>query len=411
MDLALGLGVLVLQQQSSQTGVGLDLGGGLVIQVGRTPGQLVEALHLSLFTGEVLGQLVQGSLLGGVVALGLHAHELAAVEGAQVVLLAVHLEGGQIGDAHVVAQDVLDGLEGPGAGDDDGSAVGELVSGGRGQVLGRVDQLLHALDGDEAVFGIEVVVDGDELAVIVGGPVGLAAGGEEPGGQVPGRGLGLEGEELVRLFAVGDQLLQGVHVFLGDNALVIVHEVAVIGGHGVGIQGLAGSGGSHNAGVVGGGDGLSGLHAQGVQGTGLHQTGELVLRKAVQIGAGVHVHQHLVSGSGLGHGVHVSLEDDAVGVVGVEVRDLLLGQVNSGFADPNGDLVSTGQRAGTGSGSLGGRSLGSGSFGGGSVGLALGSGGSGTAAGSQGEDHRQREKQGKKFLHFISSSFFHGFHQ
>ena len=263
-------------------------------------------------------------------------------------------------------------------------------------MAGGLEELLHALDGDKAVVGVEVVVDGDEVAVAVGGPLGHAAGGEEPGDDVPRGGLGLEGEDLVVVLAVLDQGLEGVDVSLGDDGLVVVHEVAVVGGQRVGVDFVAGGGGSDNARIVVLSDEGLGRVAQLGKGVGLNEAGELVLREAVQIGAGVDVNEHLVGRSGLGDGVDLGVEGDAELVVRVEVRDLLFGQLDSGFAGPNEDVIGAGELA---AGLRSGSSLAAGSRGGsaGSRGRSL------LAAGSQCEHHGKHQKHCKNFLHFVSS--------
>ena len=371
MDLALGHGVRSLGQQSGQAGIGLNLGRGLVNQVGGTPGQSVEALHLALLAGQILSQLVQHGGAGRI-GLGLDAHQLAAVEGAQVVLLAVNLEGGQVGGAQIVAQDVADGLVAPGAADDDGGALVEGGSVRRAQEHGGLNQLLHALDGDQALGAVEGILHGDELAVGVGGPLRDAAGGKEEGRHVPGGGVHLKGEVLVGGFAVGNQLLQGVQIFLGDDGLVVVHEVAVVRGQGVSVELFTGSGGGDDAGVIVGLDEVSGAGSELGQSTGLNQTGELVLREAVDVAAGLHVSDHQGGGVSLADGLHLGVDDDAELIGLVEVLDLLLGQIDSRVGDPDGDIISTGQ--------IGGDFL---------LSLFLGLL---AAAGSQREDHSKSEK-------------------
>ena len=395
MDLALRDGVLVLEQQSGKARVGLHFGGSLIDQVGRAPGNRVEALHLALLTAEVLGQLVDGSLLHGV-GLGLDAHQLAAVEGAHVVALAVDLEGGQIGGAEIVAQDALDGLEGPGAGDDDGAAGIKAGAVGGAEVVVGVEQLLHALDGDQALGAVEGVFHGDKGAGLIGGPLGGAAGAEEPGSDVPGGGLVLHGEVLAGSFAVGNQGLEGVEVFLGDNGLVIVHEIAVIRGQGVGVELSVDGGSRDHAGVVGAGNQFGSLHAELGQSAGLNKAGKLVLGKAEDVAAGFNVGDHLGGSVAFADGLNGRVKGDAVRVAGVKVLDLLLGQIDDRVGAPDGDVIGAGQlAAGSGGGfiaALGGS------------GRVVARRGSGLlSAGSQREDHHKRQKHCKNFLHFSSS--------
>ena len=185
----------------------------------------------------------------------------------------------------------------------------------------------------------------DEGTVVVGHPFGHAAGAEEEGGQVPGGGVGFHGEVLLGLFAVGDQGFQGVHILFGDDGLVVVHEVAVVAGQRVGVQGVAGGGGGHGARVVVSDDGFSGLLAQLGQRAGLHQTGELVLREAVQVAAGFHVGDHVGAGIRFGYGFHRGVKGDARVVGLVEIVDLLFGQVHGLFSHPHLDVIGARQFA------------------------------------------------------------------
>ncbi len=287
----------------------------------------------------------------------------------------------------------MDGIIGPGAGHDDGAAGVKAGAVGRGEVEVGVEQLLHTLDGDEALGAVEGVLDGDEGAVGVSLPLGDAAGAEEPGRDVPRGGLILHGEVLLGGLAVGDQFLEGADVFLGDDGLVIVHEVAVVGSQGVGVELAAGGGGGDSAAVVVGADSISGGHAELGQSAGLHQAGELVLREAEDVAAGFDVGDHLRGGVALAHGLDRRVEGDAVGVGSVEVGDLLLGQIDDGVGDPNGDVIGAGEFAAGSSGSaLGGpgRRLG-------------GRSGSGAAAGAQSKDHDQSKDQCQNFFHVCSS--------
>ena len=354
MDGALHDAVVLLLIDGLQDRVVGDGLVGLRGQVRGTPALGGVALQGALLAGEVLGQQVQRGGLGRI-GLGLDAHQLEAEEAAQVIGLAVHLEGGQVGHAHVVAQDGFDVLGGPGAGHDDGGAVGEGGSLRAGHMDGGGDQLLHALGGDQALVAVEGVVHLREDALVVGVPLGDAAGAEEEGSQIPGGGLHLEGEVLAGGFAVGDQLLQGFHVFLvGDDGLVIIHEVAVVRGERIGEHAaVRGGHGLHGVrvGVL-----LHGLHgpvAQLGQGAGLHQTGELVLREAEDVAAGLDVGHHLGRGVALTHRLDGGVELDAVLVRAVEVLDLLAGEVHDLVGHPHLDVIFAGQafrRSGDGQG-------------------------------------------------------------
>ena len=315
----------------------------------------------------------------------LHAHQLGADEGAELVLLAVHGELGQGRCAVVVAQDVLRVLDVPGAADHEAGIVVEF--GG----LGAVDELVgvhdhvHGLGGDEALVGVEVVDHGQELAIAVGFPHGLAAGAEEEGGQIPAV-LQVEAEGLAGGFAVGDHLADVAQGLSLDHALVVEHEVGVVGGHGVSIEIFARGGRGHGSFHVVGLDELSRLGAQLTQSTGLHQTVELVLREEVDVAARFHVGDHLGGCVAFANGLDGGIELDAHVVAVVEVLDLLLGQIDDLLGRPNGDGVLTGQLTGRSRGlGLGGLGL--------RLGLGLGGGLRGALgrAGDHTKDHDESE--------------------
>ena len=84
----------------------------------------------------------------------------------------------------------------------------------------------------------------------------------------------------------GQDAVQGLQVVLGEHGFVVVQEIAVVGGHGVAVQGPVIGRRVDGAGGVGGDDGV-GVPGHFVQGVGLHQIHQLVVRK-----------QEHVSGSG-----------------------------------------------------------------------------------------------------------------
>ena len=132
-----------------------------------------------------------------------------------MVRVAVHGEAGKIGAGVVVAQSGLGGAGAPSADDDDGGGDGggEVIGRAGALVSGGVQQLLHTLQGDNAVVGIEVVVNALEALAVGGhGPVGVAAGSEEEGDIVPRGGLKLHGEAAAGGLAVGNDVFQAVHV-------------------------------------------------------------------------------------------------------------------------------------------------------------------------------------------------------
>ena len=392
VNLPLRRSIGTLSSQSGQSRITGNLFGLLGSLVGGTPAHGVEPGKLALLVGQVQGKLLQNGGLHGI-GLGLDTHQLVAGEGAKVVRVAVHGEAGQIGAGVVVAQSGLGGAGAPGADDDDGGGDGggEVIGRAGGLVSGGVQQLLHALQGDNAVVGVEVVVNALEALAVGGhGPVGVAAGSEEEGDIVPRGGLKLHGEAAAGGLAVGNDVFQAVHVLSGNHAAVVNHEVAVIGGHGIAPYIGANGGGRNGAAVVQLGDFRGSLGAKLGQGAGLHQTSQLILREAEQVGAVLDGGDHLGGGLGLGDALNGGVDDDA-GVLFHKVLDLLLGQFlyTGHLGDPDGDVIGAVQRIGRGSG--GGVGSGGGA-GGGCVAV--------TAAGKQAKNHADSQKQRENLLHF-----------
>ena len=316
------------------------------------------------------------------IGVGLDTHQLGAGVGAQLIAVAVHGELGQGRRAEVVAQDALGVLGVPGAADHEAGAIVELGGlAGADELIGTHD-LVEGAGSDKALVGVEVVHNGQELAVAVSFPHGLAAGAEEEGGQIPAV-LQIEAEGLAGGFAVGDHLSDIVQGVFLHHALVIEHEEGVVGSHGVGIEGVTGGGRGHGRFHVAGLHKLSSLLAQGAQSTRLHQAVELILREEEDVAAGFHVGDHLGGGVAFTNRFHGGVELDAVLVGAVEVLDLLLGQIDNLLGGPNGDGILAGQLAGcSGAGLL----LG----GGATLRLSRGRGALGRAR-SHTQDHDERE--------------------
>ena len=327
-------------------------------------------------------------MAGGVelgVGVGLDAHQLGAGEGAQLIVGAVHGELGQGRRTEVVAQDALGVLGVPGAADHEAGVVVELRGlAGADELVGGHDGV-QGLGGDEALVGVKVVDHGQELAVVVGFPGGLAAYAEEEGGQVPAV-LQVEAEGLAGGFAVSDHagdVAQGLGL---DHALVIEHEERVVGGHGVSIESFSGGSRGHSRFHVVGLHELSRLGAQGTESARLHEAVELVLREEVDVAARFHVGDHLGGRVAFANGLDGGIELDAHVVAVVEVLDLLLGQIDDLLGRPNGDGVLTGQLTGRSRGlGLGGLGL--------RLGLGLGGGLRGALgrAGDHTKDHDESE--------------------
>ena len=267
-----------------------------------------------------------------------------------MIFLTVYGKGRKIGNAHIVAEDGFDIGESPGTGNDYSGIVGE--SGGfacvfAGEVEFGIDEFLHSFNGNKSVCGIEGIVNRGELhfAVFIGfgGPFGNAAGSEEEGSEIPGAGVHFERKVFLSFFAVFDKFFKAVYVRFGDYALIIVHEVAVIGSERISIKILAGSGGGDNARVVSFGDGSGSGSTEFCKRAGLDETCELVLCEAEDITAGFNVGDHLGSGIGFGNGLDSSVEFDSERVGGIEVINLSFGEIDSVLGDPYFYVVSAGE--------------------------------------------------------------------
>ena len=335
--LALRDGVLQLIGQRGQGHVSLHGVALLSRQVGGTPAQGLVAGQLHVARGQPRGQRVAGGQLG-LVLLGLHAQHLEAAEAGH--LIAVH--GGQLGGGVVVAEQLLGSLGIPGA-IHDGGHVGGVGDGGAVHEGGAAGQLDHALQGLQAVLGGIVHVAGGQVAFVVGIIGQGAARAKEERGLVPA-GVDLHVEALAGGLAVGQDAFQGGGI--GDDALVVVQEVAVVAGQRVGVQLVAHGDGGHGARVV------LGLHDLGVGGlhdlhrAGGHHAGQLVLGEAKNVGSGVHVGDDLAGGVALAHGLNGNGHIGKLGVRGLEGLDLLVGEVHGGVGHPDLQVaaVALGQR-------------------------------------------------------------------
>ena len=223
----------------------------------------------------------------------------------------------------------------------------------------------------------------------------MAVGSKEEGSGVPCI-LQSKAELHTVGLAGSDDGFQAVSILFGDDAGVIVHEVAVVGGHRVCVQGACNGCGSNRAGIIGLGDHLGNVTAGAGQSSSLHQTSHLVLREAVDVGSGSNVGNDLGAGVSLGNTLDGSIDDDT-GVSSLESVDHFLSHSGNAvhLRNPHGDVVSTGQGilcfrialSLSGSG-IPGRSLG-------------GLGGGRTAASSQAQNHNQSQQHCNDFFHFV----------
>ena len=228
---------------------------------------------------------------------------------------------------------------------------------------GGLSQLDHGLQGLDAVLGSVVAVHGVDDARVVNAVGQGAASAEEEGGLVPA-GVDLEVDVLASGLAVSQDLL---HVGgIGDDGLVVVQEVAVIGGQGVGVHGVAQHNSGHGAAVVLGLDDLSVLVQNDFQSASGHQTGQLILREAEDVSAGFHVGQHVGGSIAFANGLDLNGHVGVLGMSGLEQFDLSLGELNSRLGNPDLDLAVE-------------------AF--------------GSSEGAQGQRHRQSQNQRKDLLH------------
>ena len=260
----------------------------------------------------------------------------------------------------------------------DNASIGEDVS--IGVVSGGLGQDLHALHSDHTLVGVEGVVHRGEVAVCIGSPVVVAAGSKEECSGVPSI-FQSEAELNIVFFASSDQLFHAASILFGDDALVVVHIVTVVAGHGVGIDGACNLGSGNGTCVVVSGDKVLSSLAGLSQSSSLYQTGQLVLCEAVDVRCGGDVSDDLGTGVSLGNAFDLSIDLDA-GVGFLKCLDLGLEQVGSAFlfADPHGDLIGTFQRI-TGGSVLGG------------------------STSNQAGGHHENKQQCDEFLHFVFSSY------
>ena len=290
------------------------------------PAQGLIAGQLDVAGGQPRGQRVAGGQLG-VVGLGLHAQHLEAAETGQLVAV----DGGQLGGGVVVAEERLGGLGIPGAVHGRGH-VGGVGDGGAVDEGGARGHLDDALEGLQAVLGGVVHVALCQVAFVVGIIGQGAARAKEEGGLVPA-GVQLHVEALARGLAVGQDLRQGGGI--GDDALVVVQEIAVVAGQRIGVHLVAHGDGGNSARVVLGLDGLgvAGLHD--LHRAGGHHAGQLVLGKAKDVGGGFHVGDGLAGGVALAHRFdgHVHIGIFRVGrLEGIDLPD---GKVHGRVGHPN----------------------------------------------------------------------------
>ena len=229
--------------------------------------------------------------------MGVDAHQLVAGERTHLDLLTVEGVGGQLGGGIVLAPLFLSHVGVPGtadggadsavfnAGNDvgvrraDKGAVGRNVHDGLSHIGARF--LVPVADGVDAIFGQGSLQAGTgKEAVNVPAVVDRHIKGTTGGG------------------CGGQDAVHRLGILRADDAAVVVQEIAVVGGHGVGIE-LAVEGGSFHRAFQIAALYIVGVEGDFLQGAGCHQLVELVISEGKNIRSGGGVGQNIVLGIGL----------------------------------------------------------------------------------------------------------------
>ena len=230
--------------------------------------------------------------------MGVDAHQLVAGEGAHLDLLAVQGVGRQLGGGVAFAPCLLGGAGVPSAGD--GGAAAAVLDGGNNVGIRA---------------GLEAGVCGDVqngLRDICAGSLVPVADGVDAviGQRCHQTGTGVEAVNVPCVVHAHHELLPGssslfqhgvhaLHVLGAQNACVIVQEVAVVGGHGVGVELVVQGSSAHRAGQVAALDVVR-VQQHFLQRTGIHQLVQLVVCKGENICGRLRVSQNGVLCAGLG---------------------------------------------------------------------------------------------------------------
>ena len=206
--------------------------------------------------------------------LRVHAEDLAAEEGTHLHLLPVHGEGGQLAGAVVLAQLFGNGLGAPRAADPGADAVADgahqeaVVAGREGRV---VAEGAHSFGGGQPRGAVEVA----HLPAVFVQPQ-RAAIAEEEARQIPA-----VGDVHLHLLAGGvgggEDAVQRLHVLLGEYGLIVVEEIAVVGGHRVAVEYAVDRGGLDGNGRVGGDDRVQ-IARHLIERVGVDEVDDLVVR-------------------------------------------------------------------------------------------------------------------------------------
>ena len=225
----------------------------------------------------------------------------------------INCEGRKISNTHVVTKDVFNSRSCPSTGNDnsgrDSVCERSTITGG---VCSRgLSQDLHTLHSNQTLIGVKVIVNRNEGTISSSCPFGNTACAEEECSVIPSAGFKFHRELSVVCFTCSNEVFQRINDIFGDDALIVVHEVTVIGCQRIAVE-LAVNCGSHDGSIIVSFlDGRSSCITEDIQSTGLNKTSQLVLCEAVEIRTGFNIVDHLRSGIRFGDAFDRSIDHDA----------------------------------------------------------------------------------------------------
>ena len=229
--------------------------------------------------------------------MGVDAHQLVAGEGAHLDLLAVQGVGRQLGGGVALAPSLLGGAGVPSTGD--GGAAAAVLDGGN-DISIRAG--LEAGVCGDIQNGLRYVCAGSLVPVADGVDTVICQRSHQTGTGVEAVNVPCVVHAHHELFAGSCSLFQhgvhALHILGAQNACIIVQEIAIVGGHGVGVKLVVHGGSAHRAGQV------AALHVVRVQQhflqrTGVHQLVQLVIGKGENVCGRLRVSQNGILCAGL----------------------------------------------------------------------------------------------------------------
>ena len=285
--------------------------------------------------------------------MGIDAHQLVAGEGAHLDLLAVQGVGRQLGGGVTFAPSLLGGAGVPSTGD--GGAAAAVLD-GRNDISIRAG-LEAGICGD-IQNGLRYVCAGSLVPVADGVDTVICQRSHQTCTGVEAVNVPCIVHTHHELFAGSCSLFQhgvhALHILGAQHACIIVQEIAIVGGHGVGVELVVHGGSAHRAGQV------AVLHVVRVQqnllqSTGIHQLVQLVIGKGKNVCGRLRVGQNGILCAGLR--LHADL-DGHVALVRILLNKGICHLAQHGlilFCAPHGQLHVTpalrsrGSRTGSGS--------------------------------------------------------------